>query len=287
MSADCSDFTSPFGTYALSALRDNTRRGGGIWPANKVGKLCASAMRRLSLLGHNTGMSGPLDVQVAKHVRARLYPASNRCEKRAFCGVQTWDGDERAFLAGDMSQSEAPFIFVDVGANVGLYSLFMNAAALAKKRAIEILAIEPDPENRARLTFNAQSSDADITVEAVAVSGESGSGFIGGGDGSRGTLSLHDSAVIGGVEVRLEPLTAILNRNAITRIDAMKVDIEGHDLVALTAFFRDAPDTLYPSRLLVEIERGSTSLPLVDLAVTHGYRLHGRTKMNAMLERAS
>ena len=282
MSAKPSDFDSSFGTYALPAWREAIRQVGRLWPGNKLGLILASATRRIALMGHSRGLEGPFDVAVAGSIKARLFPASNRCEKRAFCGVQTWDAPERSFLM-EQAEQKKDFVFVDVGANVGLYSLFMADRAGANTPTI--IAIEPDPENRARLTFNARHSRTDITIEAVAVSGEAGTGVLGESEGNRGGIALQEQATIGGTKVPLEPLISILDRNGIDHVDAMKVDIEGHDLVALTAFFRDAEPSLYPHRLLVEIERDATTSPLIDLALDHGYKLAGLTRLNAMLER--
>ena len=280
-----SDFDSPFGTYALGAIRDFIRKFGAVMPANKFGLLGASGVRRLALFGIANGLDGPYDVQVAPHINARLFPRSNRCEKRAFCGVQTWDQPERSFIVDALKAKQADaFTFVDVGANVGLYSLFVHSAATDMKRDCTIVAIEPDPENRNRLVFNATASGADINVEAVAVSGAAGEGILAGGDRNRGSIGLQSDTTVNGVKVPLEPLYEILKRNKLKYVDAMKVDIEGHDYVALEAFFNSAPKTLFPTKLIVETGQYGKG-PIVDLALANGYRLADTTKMNAMLER--
>jgi FkbM family methyltransferase len=280
-----SDFTSEFGAYALSPAREFFRRMARWMPASKPGMWGASTFRRISLLGHPHGLAGPHDIAVAENVSARLYPASNRCEKRAFAGVQTWDPEERGALVEALGEAtDTPFIFFDVGANVGLYSLFLSAAARKLGKALQIIAIEPDPENRARLEFNSAASGAKLLIEPVAISSEAGQGTLGGGEVNRGSIRLTDTVEIGGVEVTLETLASVVARHGLARIDAMKVDIEGHDLMALTAFFGQAPKNVFPKLLIVEVGKVENS-PIIDLALEQGYEMVQRTKINAVMRR--
>ena len=80
--------TAPHGTYGLSSWRETVRRMASIAPRNKPGMWLVSILRNASLFGHTPGMDGPLDVEVAEGVKARLYPKSNRCEKRAVPGFR-------------------------------------------------------------------------------------------------------------------------------------------------------------------------------------------------------
>lgn len=282
MHETASDFESKFGAYTLSPWREFVRRQARFMPASKLGMWGASTLRRLSLVGHSIGLAGPVDIDVAKDVRARLYPASNRCEKRAYAGVQTWDPDERNALVKAISDAaDSPFVFLDVGANVGLYSLFLSAAARMLGKKLQIIAIEPDPENRARLEFNSAASGAELVVESVAISSEAGHGLLAGGEKNRGSIRLVDTVAIDGVDVALETLASVIARHNLTRIDAMKVDIEGYDLKALTAFFNQAPEEAFPRLLIVEIDKVSSS-PIIELALEQGYTLTKRTKINAI-----
>jgi len=258
-------------------------------PASKPGMWGASTFRRLSLIGHKRGIAGPHDIRVSDGVSARLYPRSNRCEKRAYAGVQTWDAMERAALDDALSTgTKKPFVFFDVGANVGLYSLFLNETANRLGRKLHIVAVEPDPENRARLEFNATASGTRMTIEPVAISGESGHGILAGGENNRGAVGLadpSDTTVIDGVDVTLETLASVVARQKLPQIDAMKVDIEGYDLVALAAFFQQASEHLFPRLLIVEIGKTENS-PIVELALKNGYNLAQRTGINAILCRS-
>src|ERR1700726_3601907 len=96
---------------------------------------------------------GALDVE-RWGMRMRLHPRDNGCEKNLLFTPRMYEPMELSELetdiarAGDQGQ---PFVFIDIGANVGLFSLFVAARAGPGAR---ILAIEPELGNLRRLGFN-------------------------------------------------------------------------------------------------------------------------------------
>lgn len=274
-----------FGHYALPAKREALRKRADKFASTRIGRLGISLYRKQAF----KGLSDPFDVQVMAGVKARLYPRSNRCEKRAFAGVQIWDAEERAALTDALdARTIAPFVFLDVGANVGLYSLILAAHAKTTGQDIRILAFEPDPTNRSRLAFNIKASDANIQVLPYAVSDEDGEGFMGGGNTNRGEVQLRDKdeedATVeeDGQPVQIKTLYGVCEEQGLSRIDAMKVDIEGHDERALGAFFKHAPKTLWPHLLILETGRDETT-SLLELCTGHGYTITKRTGINSIL----
>ena len=269
-----------FDHYALPTRRETIRRKADTVPDTKFGRLAISAIRKLAF----RNLPDPFDITVMLGVNARLYPRSNRCEKRAFAGVQIWDAVERQTLAEAVDAStSAPFVFLDVGANVGLYSLILAAHAKTADKPIRILAFEPDPINRGRLEFNIKASNADITVLPYAVSDENGAGYMGGGDSNRGEARLS-SENDENTKVQIKTIYGVCKAEKLTHIDAMKVDIEGHDERALGAFFKDAPNTLWPRLLILETGRDTTT-SLLELCGAHGYTLTKRAGINSILIR--
>jgi len=272
----------PFGTYALPPAREAWRKKADEYKDTRIGRALISRARKKALAGED----GPFDVQVDDGVFARLYPSGNRCEKRAFAGVQVWDLMERLALKSAIeAQIESSFVFLDVGANVGLYSLYVNAYAQQADRKAQIIAIEPGVETCARLEANIAASKANVQIIRAAVSDAPGTGHLGGGDINRGEAKL--SAQSGDTEtVVVDTLPRIARTLGITRIDAMKVDIEGHDLKALTTFFEDASSKLHPGLLILETGREAVS-PLIELCEANDYVVAERTKMNTILKKAS
>lgn len=276
------EITPPYGTYTLPPAREAWREKARDYKDTRIGRALISRARKKALLSED----GPFDVKVDDGLLARLYPSGNRCEKRAFAGVQIWDALERSALKSVIqTESETPFIFLDVGANVGLYSLYVNAYAKQAGRAAQIIAIEPGVETCARLEANIAANQANIQIIRAAVSDAPGTGHLGGGEINRGEAKL--SAQSGATEtVVVDTLPRIARTLGITRIDAMKVDIEGHDLKALTTFFEDASKKLHPTLLILETGREAVS-PLIELCEANEYVVVERTKMNTVLKKAS
>ena len=276
------DITPEFGTYALPPEREAWRKKADGYKDTRVGRALISRARKKALSGED----GPFDVEVDDGVFARLYPRGNRCEKRAFAGVQVWDLPERLALKSAIeTETDDPFIFLDVGANVGLYSLYVNAYARRADRASQIIAIEPGVETCARLEANIAASEANVQIIRAAISDKPGTGHLGGGETNRGEAKL--SAQSGETEtVVIDTLPRIARTLGITRIDAMKVDIEGHDLKALTTFFEDASVKLHPTLLILETGRDAVS-PLIELCSANDYVVTERTKLNTILKKAS
>ena len=276
------EITPPFGTYTLPPAREAWREKARDYKDTRIGRALISRARKKALLSED----GPFDVKVDDGLLARLYPSGNRCEKRAFAGVQIWDALERLALKSAIkTQTETPFIFLDVGANVGLYSLYVNAYVKQAGRAAQIIAIEPGVETCARLEANIAANQANIQIIRAAVSDAPGTGHLGGGEINRGEAKL--SAQSGATEtVVVDTLPRIARTLGITRIDAMKVDIEGHDLKALTTFFEDASKKLHPTLLILETGRETVS-PLIELCEANEYVVAERTKMNTILKKAS
>lgn len=276
------DIYPAFGTYALPPAKEKWRQKASDFPHTKWGRAKISFCRKRAI----SGLSEPFDIEIAPDVKARLYPSENRCEKRAFAGVQTWDAIERNALETALNKSDhETFVFLDVGANVGLYSLFVNAYALAAGRLAIIIAIEPGLETCRRLETNIAASDAPVHIIRAAISDQPGTGFLGGGNDNRGEAQL----VSGGHDVEpvvIDTLARICRTQGLTRIDAMKLDIEGHDLKALSGFFDDAPERLHPSLLILETGKAEFS-PLIELCQRQGYMVSERSGLNTILEKES
>ena len=117
-------------------------------PFNWLGLRLSILLRRIVTM--RLAASGALDVE-RWGLRLRLYPRDNGCEKNLLFTPQMYEPAERAELAREIARAKAQtrlFVFVDIGANVGLFSLFVAAQAGADAR---ILAIEPEPGNLGRI----------------------------------------------------------------------------------------------------------------------------------------
>ena len=270
----------PFGTYALPADREKWRLRASDYPDTRIGRAMISRCRKKALAKE----TGPFDVEIDGGIKARLYPLENRCEKRAFAGMQHWDRHERESLTRAVKDSTAqPFVFLDIGANVGIYSLHVHAVGLEANLPTRILAIEPSMETCGRLENNIKANAAAIQIIRAAVSDKPGSGHLASGGDNRGEAHLSTrTAGETGEAVIIDTLPRICRANGLTKIDAMKVDIEGHDLKAMTTFFEDAVPALHPQLLILETGKDAAS-PLIELCLSQGYRVTERTGLNTIL----
>ena len=251
-------------------------------PANWLGFRVSTPFRRLAInwLGEQ-----PVDT-VLWGAQMRLYPQHNGAEKNALFTPQIFDAQERHILGQAIDrrigQGER-FTFVDIGANVGLYSLFVASRAGARAR---IVAAEPQPVMVERFRFNAGvNPQFDITLLPLAVTDREGDVELAiclrdqaGSYVRRGTRSDGDFVV----RVPSRPLLAIVRDAGIASIDALKIDIEGAEDLALAPFLREAPRTLLP-RLLVLEDRPDWAIDLYALLQQTGYVVSARSRQNVML----
>lgn len=124
--------------------------------------------------------------------------------------------------------------FVDVGANIGWFSLL--GASLVGPTG-KVVAIEPNPANVALLHESAQDNGFDyIDVLAVAVGDHPGAVALE-TDGSNGRIVQVDEPpaepVTASFVVAAYPLDTLLSQVGVSRVDVMKIDIEGAEPLAL------------------------------------------------------
>ncbi len=233
------------------------------------------------------GIEEPYDIEVFPAVRARVYPKTNVCEKRVFAAAHLYDWEERHALSKALAETDAdPFVFVDLGANAGVYTLWIVSEARRLGKSLRVLAVEPDPETFARLTSNLAMSRAEhVTPVQCAVGASEGRGQIICHSDNRGEHRIALSPVNDSASVTVLPLHALCAQHEIGQIDAVKVDLEGLDQEVLGAYFAQAPDTQWPDWIIVEVGK-LPHAPVVGLCERHGYRLQERTKLNAILQKA-
>jgi FkbM family methyltransferase len=269
--------TAPFGTFAprglLASVIATTRSLPGLYP----GKPLAQIIRKLGLRQIGDGY-----VDADFHgAHVRLHPRGNLSDKRMLFTPQFFDEQEFAFLRSRIGPG---FTFVDAGANVGAYSLFV--AKLAGPTA-RILAIEPQPGIFERLVANIRFNEfATIKAIACALADKTGelTMFLDGRDSGASSLKLVDAAS-GVARVATKTLFDVLREEGITAIDALKIDVEGAEDIVLQPFFAAAPTALYPRSIIMEHKIGRWAVDMMDLLAKAGYRQHQKTRLNLILVR--
>lgn len=222
-------------------------------------------------------MDGPLDVEVMGF-KARLDPRDNLSDKRALLQPRAFDAQEREALGAAVRRG---FVFIDGGANTGLYSLFVAARAGPLAR---VLAVEPAPAMRARLAFNAAANGfANISVVDAALAEGRGRAVLQLGGRNQGEGALADAGP--GLQVHTLGLLDLMDEHGLSRADAVKLDIEGAEDRVLPAFFEACPPQRLPQMILMETLSKSWRIDCVALAQRQGYRAALKTRRNIVLVR--
>ena len=265
----------PYGQFVprglVDALLNATRRCSPTW----AGRRWSFFLRRLAirLLGGR-----PVDTQTFG-ARMRLYPYNNVSEKRILFTPQYFDVEERTLIASRMGED---FVFIDVGANIGGYALFVAAQGKARCR---VLAIEPQSDIFERLVYNIRQNDfTSIKALECAVTDKDGEITLFVDQHNRGETSVRVVSAEGGrsnIRVPAKTLLTISAEEGYTKIDAIKLDVEGAEDLILEPFFRTAPATLWPRLIILEHLHQRWTVDLPKLLEDCGYAVVQRTKNNA------
>ena len=217
----------------------------------------------------------PVWFQVEPQIRMRLDPED--FVSRTILETGEWEPESWRAIASHLERGAT---LVDVGAHVGYYSL---KAATVIGPAGHVIAIEPNPETIAKLEANIQASRAGvITVQPVAcadaeaildlyVAPRSNTGET--------SLSNANASQSGPSErvyrVRARPLDDIIRQTGVSRVDVIKIDVEGAEYLVL----KGAQETLarfHPSLMVEVLDRqlramGSSAAQLTEFLRAQGY----------------
>lgn len=271
------DTKSPFGTHHPGFLQRL------IWQVSDHRRLSQSLRQRLRKRFARP-VAGPFDITY-DGMNFRAYPAENYCDRILFGRDDLPERAEHEALAPLITPDTC---FVDIGANVGSYSLFVGKRA---GPGVKLVALEPHPRTHAKLVFNLQANGLPTTYV-----------FNGGAGPQRTQMDLwsdggsnigHTSMLKEGtanakqsVSVPVVPLMDLLTEYAIDRIDILKIDIEGFEDRALMPFLTKAPETLLPGHILIEVAHAHLwQADLMGRLEELGYQEIFRTVENRLLTR--
>jgi len=229
--------------------------------------------RPLANLVRSLGRSRELDV-VRDGLAFRLRGAANLIEDGILVHP-AYNRVEIDFLSAGMPAGGA---FVDLGANMGLYTLPLARRAGPRGR---VLAVDANRAIVPALEFNVRASGlANVTVACVAVGERPGRASLAIRNDDLAIVEVQEDAA-GDVEIR--PLVEIVRAAGLARIDALKADIEGYEDQALVPFLREAEPALHPRRIVIEhLGRPQWKTDLFPVLAGYGYELVGQTRGNSL-----
>jgi FkbM family methyltransferase len=214
-------------------------------PLNRNNRL--RALRRLVAWHIGSRLfQGAVAVPFVDATRLLVSPGMTGATGNIFCGLH--DFEEMAFLLHALRPGD---LFVDIGANVGSYTILASGAAGA-----HCLSFEPVPSTFAHLVDNLRLNDLYSLVAAKNIGIGAAPGvltFTTGLDTVNHVLAANETAEAT-IEVRTEPLDAMVANSPVT---VMKIDVEGFE----TEVLNGASNTMQsPSLLAVIIELNGSGL---------------------------
>ena len=246
---------------ALIWSGQNTPLGRG-----KARRLLIAAAKRLATGPIRTAYRG---VPIFMHL-------DNTTERKAL--FHAYDRAEMDFLRQYLTDRDA--VFVDVGANSGLYTQWL---ASKMHPDATIIAIEPNLQMCSRIQENIALLPAkpQVRIEACAAGESEGTAFL---DLSHG---VGMASLLGGsgLEVRVRSLASIVADAGCERISALKIDVEGYEDRVLIPFFRHAPRNLWPHAIVMEfVHSDRWNDDAVNEIRAIGYVEVKRTRANLLMQ---
>ena len=116
-------------------------------------------------------------------------------------------------------------VFVDIGANIGSVSIFVDSFNKLFENKIKVYAVEPEPNNIDLLNYNIlNNSTENITVVNNAIWHEEGTVAVSNKGGNSSIVHEIDGEFS---HIKAITIEQLLNKYDIKEVDVMKIDIEG------------------------------------------------------------
>ena len=224
--------------------------------------------------------TGPVDV-VYHGIKFRLFPVGNTIESKILFSSRRREGKELNALAGVLSGGG---VFLDIGANIGYYSMM---AAHFGASAVCAIEANPDLAERCQQHADINGFGAIVRVVPCALGGAFGKARLYLGSEDLGSSSVVKPSTDGSfLDVEMRPLLDVLQYCQIVAIDAMKIDVEGMESQILKPFFEAAAPALYPKMIIIEdSSQADWDWHVIDWMLANGYQIKDRSRGNLILTR--
>jgi len=231
--------------------------------------------------------AGPVDTQLWG-VPVRLHPDGNVSERMAlFCPAHF---NRQVLKTIARCLAEPGSVFVDIGANAGMFSLFAARHAAA---GLTVLAFEPHPGLFRRMVFNLRPQtlgryrgEVDLRLLPLALGAQAGTVVLRSEADELGSDHIDEVGTSAEAEfqVPMATLTRALSDEAITRITLLKIDVEGYEDQILKSFFETAPRSLWPRDFIIEhISAPDWRWDCIGECQVRGYELTVLSRTNSLL----
>ena len=218
---------------------------------------------------------------------ARLYLHNNSSEVKALMNPRRYARRELDFCTQNLPAKDG--VFVDIGANAGLFSL----GVLEHMSSGTVIAAEPQPTLYKRLTANLETFNSsranrpDFHILQTAIGAYDGELSLSVPD-QLGQASARTLAGAATINVPVRPLLGVIERLKIPQIDVLKIDVEGFEDEVILPFLKTAPETLWPSAIVIEhCHRDRWKRDCEAALLKAGYWIADKDRTNLMFARRS
>ena len=239
--------------------------------SEKLKKIFAWLLKR-------TNKEKPIDI-IYHDVKFRIYPHNNTIESKIFISSRLREGKELGII---QNYIKGGGIFLDIGANIGYYSLMA-----AKFGAKKVIGIEPNPIVLDRFKENIKFNkfDKQIKTFQAGVGEKRETKELGLFNTDMGKSSIVNTKFNSDkVKIKILPLSEILKKEGISKVDVLKIDIEGFEDKALFPYFKTLNKKSYPRLILMEDSSQSDwDENILEWLFANGYRILSRTRGNILI----
>ena len=220
----------------------------------------------------------PLDI-IYHHLKFRLYPHNNTIESKMVVSSKLREGKELKVISSFIGSGGT---FLDIGANVGYYSLMA-----AKLGADKILAIEPNPivldRFKTNIKFNKYEKKIKVFKLGIGEKKDILELRLSHTDMGSSTV-LNNDLDSDKIRIKIVPLSDLLKKEAIKKIDVLKIDIEGFEDRALFPYFEKLEKKFYPRLILMEdSSQKEWGRNILEWLLANGYHVLARTRGNILI----
>lgn len=188
------------------------------------------------------------------------------------------------YLTGEFDRSTVEMLFtlaksgdtlLDVGANIG----YVSACFLTQVAGSHVIAVEPQPAVVDLLRKNLSPFDGRYQILPVALSGKDGTGYLHIDTRNRGASKIVNEGGPGTQVVEMWSADKMLAASNPSKIDLIKLDVEGHEEQVLAAL-RPALEQFRPRAILFEDQtnKSAPNQPIGLLLHSAGYEIFGLKK---------
>lgn len=205
----------------------------------------------------------------------RFFPAENTGDRKALLSPDDFDSTECRLIAKHLPEDG---VFLDIGSNIGVYTFHLASM----RPDIKILAFEPSPRVFAKLSYNLSLNNLGGRVKVFEMALSDVVGEL--------HFNLQQESLVlgkGNIVVKTDTLLNVINRENITKIGALKIDVEGAEDKVLYPFFTSAPKSLWPETIVIEhVFPDQWDWDCIAFLESNGYSAIWRGKMNTVYRKS-